>query len=74
MVDITGANFTHRLLCGPSQTCHISAAGCLLLLQDGTSKMSKSAENDASRINLTDTPDTIRQKVRGVAASVLLQR
>jgi hypothetical protein len=25
--------------------------------------MSKSAENDASRINLTDTPDIIRQKV-----------
>jgi len=40
--------------------------GCYLVLclQDGTAKMSKSAENDASRINLTDTPDIIRQKVR----------
>jgi tryptophanyl-tRNA synthetase len=36
----------------------------LLVLQDGSSKMSKSAENDASRINLTDTPDAIRNKVR----------
>jgi tryptophanyl-tRNA synthetase len=25
--------------------------------------MSKSAENDASRINLTDSPDAIRNKV-----------
>ena len=33
-------------------------------LQDGTSKMSKSAENDMSRINLLDTPDEIRRKVR----------
>ena len=26
--------------------------------------MSKSAENDASRVNLTDTPDAIRDKVK----------
>jgi tryptophanyl-tRNA synthetase len=26
--------------------------------------MSKSAENDASRINLTDTPDIIRDKIK----------
>ena len=31
--------------------------------QDGTSKMSKSAENDLSRINLTDDADAIRNKV-----------
>jgi hypothetical protein len=47
------------------------------LLQDGTSKMSKSAENDASRINLTDTPDIIAQKVwrglGGVGLCVLLR-
>lgn len=32
-------------------------------LQDGTSKMSKSDENDMSRINLLDSPDVIRNKV-----------
>lgn len=37
-------------------------------MQDGSSKMSKSAENDASRINLTDTPDVIASKVRPAAA------
>jgi tryptophanyl-tRNA synthetase len=36
----------------------------VMSLQDGTSKMSKSAENDASRINLLDTPDEIRRKVK----------
>eukprot|EP00879_Flechtneria_rotunda_P017772 GHRR01018631.1.p1 GENE.GHRR01018631.1~~GHRR01018631.1.p1 ORF type:complete len:274 (+),score=78.26 GHRR01018631.1:861-1682(+) len=36
----------------------------IMSLQDGTSKMSKSADNDASRINLTDSPDVIRQKVK----------
>jgi hypothetical protein len=40
------------------------AAATAAPLQDGSSKMSKSAENDASRINLTDTPDAIRNKVR----------
>lgn len=33
-------------------------------LLDGTSKMSKSAENDGSRINLLDSPDTIRAKIK----------
>jgi len=32
--------------------------------QDGTAKMSKSAENDASRINLTDDAATITNKVK----------
>jgi tryptophanyl-tRNA synthetase len=32
-------------------------------LQDGTAKMSKSAENDLSRINLTDSPEIIANKV-----------
>ena len=35
--------------------------GCL---QDGTSKMSKSAELDTSRINLLDDPKLIQQKVK----------
>ncbi len=33
-------------------------------VQDGTSKMSKSAELDASRINLLDDPKLIQQKVK----------
>jgi hypothetical protein len=35
------------------------------LTKDGTAKMSKSAENDASRINLTDTASEIAAKVGG---------
>lgn len=36
----------------------------VMSLQDGTSKMSKSAENDFSRINLLDPPDLIAQKIK----------
>jgi tryptophanyl-tRNA synthetase len=36
----------------------------VMSLQDGTSKMSKSAENDASRINLLDPPDVIARKIK----------
>ena len=32
--------------------------------KDGTNKMSKSAENDNSRINLLDTPDVISKKIK----------
>jgi hypothetical protein len=32
--------------------------------QDGTSKMSKSAESDGSRINLLDPPDVITSKIK----------
>lgn len=33
-------------------------------MQDGTSKMSKSAENDNSRINMTDDPKLITKKIK----------
>lgn len=36
----------------------------VMSLQDGRSKMSKSAENDFSRINLLDSPDVIAAKIR----------
>ena len=36
----------------------------MLLMQDGTSKMSKSAESDASRINLLDPPDVLNSKIK----------
>jgi tryptophanyl-tRNA synthetase len=36
----------------------------VMSLQDGTSKMSKSADNDNSRINLLDPPATIAKKIK----------
>lgn len=36
----------------------------IMSLQDGTKKMSKSDENDMSRINLTDTADVIKRKIK----------
>ena len=36
----------------------------IMSLDDGTSKMSKSAENDNSRINLLDTPAQIKNKIK----------
>ena len=36
----------------------------VMSLRDGTRKMSKSDPSDASRINLTDTPDQISKKIR----------
>lgn len=36
----------------------------VMSLDDGTAKMSKSAENDMSRINMTDTPDIISRKIK----------
>ncbi|KAJ1443505.1 hypothetical protein B484DRAFT_412555 [Ochromonadaceae sp. CCMP2298] len=36
----------------------------VMSLQDGTSKMSKSAENDNSRINLLDSPEVILRKIK----------
>ncbi len=36
----------------------------VMSLRDGTQKMSKSAESDMTRINLTDTPDMILQKIK----------
>jgi tryptophanyl-tRNA synthetase len=40
------------------------AATRVMSLRDGTKKMSKSDPSDQSRINLTDTPDQISQKIR----------
>lgn len=40
------------------------AATRVMSLRDGTQKMSKSAESDMSRINLTDDADTIAKKIR----------
>eukprot|EP00897_Mesotaenium_endlicherianum_P008078 jgi/Mesen1/7299/ME000374S06661 len=40
------------------------AGARVMSLTDGTAKMSKSAPSDLSRINLLDTPDEIRNKVK----------
>ena len=40
------------------------AATRVMSLRDGTKKMSKSDQSDASRINLTDDADTIAKKIR----------
>lgn len=33
-------------------------------LKDGTKKMSKSDSSDSSRINLTDTPEIVHDKIK----------
>lgn len=44
---------------------YITGAGTRVMsLRDGTQKMSKSAESDMSRINLTDDADTIAKKIK----------
>ncbi|KAK9903497.1 hypothetical protein WJX75_007274 [Coccomyxa subellipsoidea] len=40
------------------------AGARVMSLSDGTSKMSKSAESDASRINLLDSPDVLANKIK----------
>lgn len=42
----------------------LSRATRVMSLRDGTRKMSKSDESDVSRINLTDSEDVIRQKIK----------
>jgi tryptophanyl-tRNA synthetase len=42
----------------------VSAVGRVMSLTDGSRKMSKSDPSDASRINLLDTPDQVRAKIR----------
>jgi tryptophanyl-tRNA synthetase len=52
-----------RALKGP-QALITEEGARVMSLQDGTNKMSKSDENDASRINLLDTPNQIRKKIK----------
>ena len=42
----------------------MAASARIMSLRDGTKKMSKSEPSDQSRINLTDKPDEIAQKIR----------
>jgi len=43
----------------------------IMSLADGTSKMSKSDPNDASRINVLDPPDLIREKIKKCKTDVV---
>jgi tryptophanyl-tRNA synthetase len=55
--------FRHSLLREPQALIQKEGAR-VMSLQDGLSKMSKSAESDFSRINLLDPPELIAQKIR----------
>jgi tryptophanyl-tRNA synthetase len=50
--------YTHVLL------CFLKEGARIMSLLDATDKMSKSAENDNSRINLLDPPEVIRRKIK----------
>lgn len=50
---------------------YITGAGTRVMsLRDGTQKMSKSAESDMSRINLTDDADTISKKIKKAKSDI----
>ena len=64
--DIAGAvnrKFNQELLKIPTPLIQGTATR-VMGLRDGTKKMSKSDESDASRINLTDSADTIIKKIK----------
>ncbi len=64
--DIAGAvnrKFNKELLKSPEPLIQ-GAATRVMSLRDGTKKMSKSDDSDASRINLTDSPDLIIKKLK----------
>ncbi len=65
--DIAEA-FNHHtgseLFTAPAPYIGGGTAARVMSLRNGTEKMSKSAESDMSRINLTDDDDTILQKIR----------
>jgi tryptophanyl-tRNA synthetase len=46
------------------ETIAVGAGTRVMSLRDGSEKMSKSAESDMSRINLTDDADTISKKIK----------
>jgi len=64
--DIAGAvnrRFNKEILITPEPLIQGSATR-VMSLRDGTKKMSKSDESEASRINLTDDADTIMKKLK----------
>ena len=67
------ATFNHRFgdTLVPPEAVLMPAGARIMSLRDGTQKMSKSAESDMSRINLTDDADTIAQKIRKAKTDLL---
>jgi len=58
-------NTRHGVEFFPQPEPYIMGAGTRVMsLRDGTQKMSKSAESDMTRINLTDDADTIAKKIK----------
>ena len=57
-------DFDTELFVAPEPFIGGGTAARVMSLRDGTAKMSKSDPSDMSRINLTDSDDTIAQKVR----------
>jgi tryptophanyl-tRNA synthetase len=58
-------NFDYEVECFPLvEPLILSAAARVMSLRDGAKKMSKSDPSDASRLNMTDGPDTVAQKIR----------
>ena len=47
----------------------VDSGARVMSLQDGTSKMSKSADSDLSRINLLDPPDVVAKKIKKCKSS-----
>ncbi|RYH13276.1 tryptophan--tRNA ligase [archaeon] len=61
--DLYGKSRGRRILKEPTALI-VKEGARIMSLQDGLAKMSKSAENDNSRINLLDSADTIRKKIK----------
>jgi tryptophanyl-tRNA synthetase len=57
-------DFDVELFTLPEPFIPSGAAARVMSLRDGSAKMSKSDESDMSRINLTDSDDTVAQKIR----------
>jgi len=58
------AGFPSRDVFVEPEAMIVESGARVMSLQDGTSKMSKSDPNDLSRINIMDTSDIIRQKIK----------
>jgi tryptophanyl-tRNA synthetase len=61
-VHLIDTRLAHVVCC----TLRVASSSLIVLahVQDGTAKMSKSAENDKSRINMIDDPSVITKKIK----------
>jgi tryptophanyl-tRNA synthetase len=61
---IVGTSHSESKVFREPEAMIVAGGARVMSILDGTSKMSKSAENDNSRINLLDSPDLIRRKIK----------